>query len=304
MTKPKIGFALGSGGARGWAHIGVLRALEERGIVPDMVCGTSMGALVGAAYVSGNLDALEEWALSITTAKLAMMVDVSLNSGGLVEAKQVTKFFQSLDMPEMIEDQKIPFMTIATDMRTGREVWLREGGIIPAVRASISLPGIISPHEVNGRWLLDGGVTNPLPVSACRALGADIVIAVNPEAKHLNEMWKEPTPAADATWEAIRAKLPVVVRGMVDIVTGSAKKKTHKPPNYFDVVATSIDIMVDQTRRSRLIGEPPHVLLDVHLDDFSVLDLNRAGDAITAGRDCVARAHNMLDEVLPAVTVA
>ncbi|MEE9454104.1 MAG: patatin-like phospholipase family protein [Paracoccaceae bacterium] len=297
MRKPKIGLALGSGGARGWAHIGVLRALEERGLKPDVVCGCSMGALVGAAYVSGNLDALEDWARSITTAKLAMMVDVSLNSGGLVEAKQVAKFFETLNMPEMIEDLPIPFLTIATDMRTGREVWLKEGPVIPAVRASISLPGIISPLEVNGRWLLDGGLTNPLPVSACRALGADIVIAVNPEAKRLNVMWKEPPSRADETWDAIRAGLPSYVRGIVDVIT-RRRKKAHRPPNYFDVVSTSIDVMVDQVRRSRLIGEPPHVLLDVHLEDFSVLDLNRAAAAIAEGRACVDRAQAMLDEVL------
>ncbi len=297
MTKPKIGLALGSGGARGWAHIGVIRALEERGIKPDVVCGCSMGALVGAAYVSGNLDALEEWARSITTAKLAMMVDVSLNSGGLVEAKQVGKFFESLNMPANIQDLPIPFLTIATDMRTGREVWLKDGSIIEAVRASISLPGIISPLEVNGRWLLDGGLTNPLPVSACRALGADIVIAVNPEAKRLNVMWNEPPDRGDETWAAIRAGLPSYVRGIVDVIT-RGRTKSHRPPNYFDVVATSIDVMVDQVRRSRLIGEPPHVLLDVHLEDFSVLDLNRAEAAITEGRATVNRAHEILNEVL------
>lgn len=297
MTKPKIGLALGSGGARGWAHIGVLRALDEMGIVPDYVAGCSMGALVGAAYVSGNLDALEEWALTITTRKLAMMVDVSLNSGGLVEAKHVAKFFETLDMPEMIEDQKIPFLAIATDMRTGREVWLRDGPIIDAVRASIALPGIISPYEINGRWLLDGGLTNPLPVSACRAMGADIVIAVNPEAKRLNVMWNEPTPSADETWAAIKASLPLAVRGIVDMIAAMAKRRGTKAPNYFDVVATSIDIMVEQTRRSRLIGDPPHVLLDVHLEDFTVLDLNRADAAIKAGRATVEHAREALIEL-------
>lgn len=142
MSKPKIGLALGSGGARGWAHIGVIRALEEHGIVPDVVSGCSMGALVGAAYVGGNLDALERWALSITQRKMATMIDVNLLSGGLIEAKQVTKYFETLDMPEMIEDQRIPFVSIATDMRTGREIWLRMAQLsrrcVPRLRYRVS----------------------------------------------------------------------------------------------------------------------------------------------------------------------
>ncbi|MCK5642807.1 MAG: patatin-like phospholipase family protein, partial [Gammaproteobacteria bacterium] len=123
MSKPKIGLALGSGGARGWAHIGVLRALDERGIVPDYVAGCSMGALVGAAYVGGRLDALEDWALSITHRKMASLIDVNLLSGGLIEAKNVIRFFEGIGIPERIEDLSIPFATVATDMRSGREVW-------------------------------------------------------------------------------------------------------------------------------------------------------------------------------------
>ena len=204
MSKPKIGLALGSGGARGWAHIGVIRALEERGIVPDYVSGCSMGALVGAAYVGGNLDALERWALSITHRKMAAMMDVNFLSGGLIEAKQVTKFFETLKMPVMIEDQNIPFVAIATDMRTGREIWLKDGSIIEAMRASIALPGIISPVRHGDRWLLDGGLTNPVPVSACRALGAEVVIAVNPEAKKYSVVWDEPEETVNETWQSIK----------------------------------------------------------------------------------------------------
>lgn len=302
MTKPKIGLALGSGGARGWSHIGVIRALEEIGIVPDVVAGTSMGALVGAAYVGGQLDALEGWARSITATKLATMIDVNLTSGGLVEAKQVSRFFEKLDMPRLIEDQKIPYMAIATDMRSGREVWLKEGPIIPALRASISLPGIISPVYLNDRWLLDGGLTNPVPVSACRAMGAEIIIAVNPEAKKYNMMWVPPEPRKNESWEAVKASLSLPLRTAFNVFNSAEKngeKKTPaRPPNYFDVVATSIDVMVDQVRRSRLIGDPPHVLLDVNLENFTVLDLNRAAEAIDEGRETVARAAPLMAEIV------
>ena len=296
MSKPKIGLALGSGGARGWAHIGAIRALEERGIVPDYIAGTSMGALVGAAYASGNLDALEEWALSITHRKMAAMIDVNLLSGGLIEAKQVTRFFKSLDMPVCLEDLDIPFVAIATDMRTGREVWLKDGSVIAAMRASIALPGIVSPVRRDGHWLLDGGLTNPLPVSACRALGADVVIAVNPEAKKYSVVWNEPEETVNETWQAIKTALPLPLRSAFELVSG--KPNGAKPPNYFDVVATSIDVMVDQVRRSRLIGDPPHVLLDVNLENFTILEFYNAKEAIAEGRACVERAGDALDQML------
>jgi len=297
MGKPKIGLALGSGGARGWAHIGVLRALEERGIVPDYVAGTSMGALVGAAYVGGRLDALEEWALSLTHRKMASLIDVNVLSGGLIEAKNVVKFFEGLGIPERIEDLSIPFATVATDMRSGREVWIREGSVIDAMRASIALPGIISPVLRNNRWLIDGGLTNPLPVSVCRAMGADIVIAVNPEAKKYSVMWEQPEEKPNETWQSIKASLPLAVRTAYEAVSGVGKFQDARAPNYFDVVATSIDVMISQIRRSRLIGDPPHVLLDVNLDDLTILEFNRAETAIEEGRACVERASDALNNL-------
>ncbi len=298
MSKPKIGLALGSGGARGWSHIGVIRALEDMGIRPDMVAGTSMGALVGAAYVGGQLDALEEWARSITATKLARMVDVNLTSGGLVEAKQVDRFFHGLDMPANIEDQKIPYMAIATDMRSGREVWLKKGPIVDAMRASIALPGIISPKHLDGRWLLDGGLTNPLPVSACRAMGAEVIIAINPEAKKYDRMWKPTPPRKNESWEAVKSALSLPLRSAFNVFNNTDKKAPQRPPNYFDVVSTAIDVMVDRVRRSRLIGDPPHILLDVRLDNFTVLDLNRAAEAIEEGHATVQRAAPLIRDIL------
>ncbi len=301
MTRPKIGLALGSGGARGWSHIGVIRALEERGIYADVVAGTSMGALVGAAYVGGQLDVLEGWARSITARRLATMIDVNLTSGGLVEAKQVVKFFNRLDMPTLIEDQKIPYMAIATDMRTGREVWLQKGPIVEAMRASISLPGIISPVHHNDRWLLDGGLTNPLPVSACRAMGADVIIAVNPEAKKYSVMWQPPKPVVNESWEAVKSALSLPMRSAFNMFnngTDPDRKPPKRPPNYFDVVSTSIDVMVDQVRRSRLIADPPHVLLEVNLANMTVLDLNRAAEAIEAGVATVEREAAQIEAML------
>jgi len=299
MTKPKIGLALGGGGARGWSHIGVIRELEALGIVPDYVAGTSMGALVGAAYVGGQLDALEDWCLSISPRKFASMIDVNLLSGGLVEAKQVTKFFEKLDMPTLIEDQKTPYLAVATEMRTGREVWMKEGPMISAMRASMALPGVISPVFRDERWLLDGSLTNPLPVSACRAMGADIVIGVNPEAKKYHVMWQPDETPKNESWEAVKSALSLPLRTAFNAF-GAERKTRETPPNYFDVVSTSIDIMVDNVRRSRLIGDPPHVLLEVVLDNFTVLDMNRAAEAIAEGRKTVSGSTDTLKEIIHA----
>ena len=179
MKKPRLGLALGSGSARGWSHIGVLEALAEAGIVPDIIAGCSIGALVGAAAATGKLAELKAFALSLTWREIAKMMDVRLASGGLVEGGEVVAMLCDLGISGPIETARLPYVAVATDLRSGREVWMREGPIETAVRASISLPGIFSPAQRDGHFLVDGGLVNPVPVSAARALGADVVIAVN-----------------------------------------------------------------------------------------------------------------------------
>ena len=179
VTRPRIGLALGSGSARGWAHIGVIDALSEAGIEPDIVCGASMGALVGAAHVAGHLAELRQWAESATWRKIVRLTDVRLSGGGLINGRQVVAFLRELGIAEPIETYPQQYAAVATDMATGREIWLQSGPIHEAVRASIALPGILSPSRIHGKWLLDGGLSNPIPVSVCRALGADVIIAVN-----------------------------------------------------------------------------------------------------------------------------
>ena len=207
MTKPKIGIALGSGGARGWCHIGVLRALAEEGVEPSIVAGCSMGALVGAAYVAGALDALEEFARSLTWPKIASFLDVNPARGGLIEGNRIITLLRTLKGDAPIESFAKAFTAIASDLGTGREIWLQNGSMADAVRASIAIPGIISPLKLNGRWLLDGGMTNPVPVSACRAMGADIVIAANPNAGAFG-----PPPARVEPAQARRSETSVLER--------------------------------------------------------------------------------------------
>ncbi len=179
MESIKIGLALGSGAARGWAHIGVIQALAENGIHPDIVCGTSAGALVGGAYVAGHMGDLEHWLRTLNRAAVARFFDLSLTSGGLIAGKRIINFFNKRFGDFEIESLPIRFAAVATELTTGHEIWFRTGSMLDAVRASISVPGIFEPFHLNGRWYVDGGIVNPVPVSVCRALGADIVIAVN-----------------------------------------------------------------------------------------------------------------------------
>ncbi len=192
-SKTRIGIALGGGSARGWAHIGVLRALADAGIEPDIVCGTSIGALVGAAYVGGELDPLETWVRSLHLQTVVGFLDFSLN-GGLIKGERLIGFFRSHFVDRDIRELARPFGAVATDLQRGREVWLREGLVTDAVRASIALPGRFTPAQLDGRWLVDGSLVNPVPVSLCRAMGADIVIAVDLNTDRLGYHFR-PKPA-------------------------------------------------------------------------------------------------------------
>lgn len=282
--KPKLGLALGSGGARGWCHIGVLKGLEKIGVVPDVVAGTSMGALVGAAWAGDRLEALEAWVRDLTVAHFVRLMDVSLRSGGLVEARQIEAMLKEIGLPDRIEHLRCPFTAVATDMSTGREIWLAEGPSYRAVRASAGIPGVMSPIEIDGRFLLDGGLTNPVPVSAARAMGAEVIIAVNPNAKPYGRIWHPPDPKQARPWLA--AVLPEALHASLGIDTQAPAKAAT--PNYFDVLTAAIDVMTETIRRARLAGEPPHIQLDAQFADLTVLELYRGAEAIKEGERMVA----------------
>ena len=275
----QVGLALGSGGARGWCHIGVLRGLEEIGVRPGMVAGCSMGALVGAAYAGGKLGALEKWVRDLTPTRFLGLIDIRPGSGGIVAGSEIVAMLSKIGLPDRIEDLERPFAAVATDMETGREIWLREGSLADAVRASVALPGVISPHRVGGHWMLDGGLVNPVPVSVARAMGAEVTIAVNPNAKLHGKLWQRPTPA----WESLLRDLP---EGLAKALLPEPNEDS--PPGYADVVSTAIDVMTEQIRRARLAGEPPHVLLNANLPTMTVLEFHRGQEAIAEGRRIVA----------------
>jgi len=302
MARARIGLALGSGSARGWSHIGVIEALQAAGIEPDIVCGSSFGAIVAAAYVTGQLPALKNFAEALTWREIVTLLDVNLSGGGLINGKQIIALLRRLGIDGAIENRAKPFAAIATDLETGREVWLREGPIEEAVRASIALPGIFSPARNADRWLVDGGLVNPVPISACRALGADIVIAVNLNGDIVGRRFKADadTPvgrAAPMPPEFLRrliGQIPASLREQAAVVAPKLLQSAPSRPGYFDVLANSINIMQDQITRSRLAGEPPHVMLVPRLGHIGLMEYHRAAEAIAEGSACVDHAMPIL----------
>lgn len=290
MPPPKIGLALGSGAARGWAHIGVIETLLEADIVPDIVCGTSIGALVGGLYAAGKLDDLKDWALKLDWRAVASMVDIGLLAGGLMEGENIIKWLTTLGGTETIENLDIPFAAIATDLTTGREVWLQSGALDKAIRASIAIPGIFSPFELDNRWLVDGGLVNPVPVSLCRALGADFIIAVplnkNVLGHPLTRRREEIITSADTEKSqdllAQIKNIPASLRAQADAM--NLFKNGSDKPGYFDVLSNAIDIMQDHITRSRLASEPPHVQISPDVGHIRLMDFDHAKAAIATGR--------------------
>lgn len=303
MKKPRIGLALGSGSARGWAHIGVIRALEERGIKPDLVAGCSIGALVGAAYCGGQLDVLEKWVRKLSFWDVVRLLDVRL-AGGLIDGQNLMASFVDKLSNTDIDQLPIPYAAVATDLASGREVWLQNGSVPNAVRASIALPGIFSPVQLDDRWLVDGGLTNPVPVSLCRALGADIIIAVNLNSDIVGRHLKKATVKMEAGEEErdlFNQFLKKLNSGILESKLASwgiGKKPATAIPGLFEVMASSINIMQDRITKSRMAGDPPDVLISPCLGQLGLLEFDRAGEAIDEGYESVQRMESALKHAL------
>ncbi len=293
----KIGLALGSGSARGWAHIGIIRALAEQGLRPDIVCGTSIGALVGAAHVAGNLDRLEEWIRSLTRFETASFFELNSSFTGFVNTSRLRKFLEKhvVRADTRIEDLELQYGSVATGLESGREIWFTKGPMLEAVWASISLPGLFPAIRHEGRWLVDGGLVNPVPVSVCRALGADVVIAVNLNGdivgKHLAK-----TPKKEK-----KNGMAEAFSNLVKEYAGplfSFSEEEDEPPGLFDAIAGSVNIAQERITRSRLAGDPPEILLAPKLSHIGLLEFFRAEEAIEEGRKCVQRAMPEIEHLL------
>jgi NTE family protein len=292
--KLRIGLALGSGSARGWAHIGAIRALEEKGVKPDVICGTSIGALVGAVYASGELDQLEAWVTGLAWTKVVRLMDITWK-GGLIRGQRLFNLFRATFQDVDISQLSVPFGAVATELSTGREIWLRHGKLLDVVRASIATPGLFTPVVQDGMILVDGGLVNPVPVSMCRALGAEIVIAI------------------DLSWGKLGAyrnmgrDLPVQpaqAPGWLERVRpgwlGGVRSKGEEPaiPSIFEVFNTALDIVEQRVARSRLSGEPADVLITPLLPNFGTMEYHRAKEAIAEGRVAVERMMPLIEQVV------
>lgn len=287
----KVGLALGSGAARGWAHIGVLKALEKAGIKADIVVGTSIGALVGASYLSGRIEQLENWLANLNRLETARFFKLPATYTGLVNKARLqgflTEHVAAADL--QIADLPAAYASVATHLHSGREVWNTEGNVLEAVWSSISLPGLFPAIKQKDRWLIDGGLVNPVPVSVCRALGADIVIAVNLNGDILGKHLQ--TSAADSNPE--NTGFANRITEFVSSYTGNlfnGDKKEDDAPNLFDAIAASVNITQDRITRSRMAGDPPEILLQPRLAKIGLLEFYRASEAIAAGEQAVQKA--------------
>jgi len=290
-SSPKIGLALGSGASRGWSHIGVIKALLTEGIDPDVVCGTSVGAIIGGSYVAGNLEKLEKWVLGSTRSDVLRFFDIKLSQSGFVDTDRLNWFLHNYVATENQRIEEVPkkYAAVSTDLDTGREVWFTDGGLADAVRASMAMPGLFPAVRIDDRWLVDGGLVNPVPVSVCHALGADIVIAVNLNTGIVNKRANENQVAAPIADDGVLSSIKQQAREYSNSIFPNRDKK-NEAPGLFHAIANSINIFQDRITRSRLAGDPADVLLSPKVAHIGMLEFHRAAEAIEEGERCVRKA--------------
>ena len=312
MQLAKVGLALGGGGARGWAHIGVLRALEEAEIEIDYLAGTSIGALIGAVYATGALDRLEDFAHEITIDNLLPLIDVSFPGLGLIEGKQVYDLIVKYLSDKNIEDASIPFRCVATNFLLKKEVVFESGNMVDAVRASISIPGIFVPFKQGDVYLVDGGVVNPVPVSVVKHMGARFIIAVNlnkepkteqassnSESNQLqSQTQEEPMDETSKQFQEQQQSESGIVQNLTEryekfknIFKDSKDNIDDWLPdartglNIFDVIGNSINMMEQQVTQVNMLDCPPDILIEPDLKDCGIFDFQEAEPTIKKGYD-------------------
>ena len=299
--RPTIGLALGGGAARGFAHIGVIQTLAKHGIVPDVIVGTSIGAVVGGCYAAGQLESLEAWARTLTVRSIMSYLDISLSGSGLIGGSRLASKLTDQLQDMRIENLPMKFAAIATEFNTGHEIWLTRGRLSDALRASYALPGIFPPVKIGGRWLVDGALVNPVPVSAARALGARVVIAVNLNAdlfgrgtiiaSHGSDESDEIQPAVESH-SGLRALFGR---------EASLRRKLfgdHGRPGIPTVMVEAFNVMQDRITRARLAGDPPDVLISPRLGTIGWFDFHRNKDAIAVGVDAAEKAIETVSEAI------
>ncbi len=303
----KIGLALGGGAARGWAHIGVLRALDAVGIKPDIIAGTSIGAVVGGCYAAGHLDQLEHFARELTVRRVFGYLDFNFAGTGLISGQRLGERLEAHLEGMMIEDLPRRFTAVATEIGTGHEVWLSRGPLVTAMRASYALPGIFRPVKIDGRWLFDGALVNPIPVTVCRALGARYVIAVNlnndncargtvmPQLDELPQDQVDDSDIGEGSDPPGQSTGSRAKNAMRRLLQRQMFGKGESSPGISTVMVDAFNIVQDRIARSRLAGDPPDAIISPRIGAVGLFDFHRADELIKAGQ---AAARREIDDLL------
>ncbi|MBW3533361.1 MULTISPECIES: patatin-like phospholipase RssA [Shewanella] len=308
-TTPSVGIALGSGAAKGWAHIGVLNGLAAMGIKPDKVAGCSVGALVGAAYAHDHLPELEKWVRGFSSWDVLGLMDIRWRKGGLIGGDKVFDVLHARIGDVNIENLNRPFAAVATDLYSGQEIWFTEGDLRQAVRASCSMPGILAPVRQGDRWLVDGAVVNPVPVSVSRAMGVDVVIAVDLYGYHSGRI--QVLPVNMTSQRTVQAEMDMPARqetGFMDLfargrdyvsnLTDKFSLGTKSNPGMIAVMSQSMGILEQRHKRARLMGDPPDICIVPEVGNIGTMEFHRADEAIAAGEAAVEKVAHLIEAAL------
>jgi len=304
-ARPTIGLALGGGAARGFAHIGVMRTLLAHGIVPDVIVGTSIGAVVGGCYAAKEMDGLESWARTLTVRGILSYLDISLSGAGLIGGGHLSARLDAALKESRIDDLPIRFAAIATEFNTGHEIWLTRGRLSDALRASYALPGIFPPVLIGGRWLVDGALVNPVPVSAARALGARLVIAVNLNSDLFGRGTIIASHGSDDDDSNVSAQPKL--NGFRSVLGGERSLRRQflgrrGRPGLPTVMVEAFNVMQDRITRARLAGDPPDVLISPRLGGVGWFEFHRAAEAIDIGADAAEKTIGAVSEAVTALS--
>ncbi|MBL4790241.1 MAG: patatin-like phospholipase family protein [Kordiimonadaceae bacterium] len=303
FRKPKLGLALGAGVARGWSHIGVIRRLEEEGIPIDVIAGTSIGAVVGGGFASGKLAEIEDWATSLGKKSFFRFLDLKIGGSGLFGSDKLNELMKERFGNHMFSDLKIPFTAVACELKTGHEVWLREGNVSDAIRASFALPGIFEPRRVDGQWLVDGALVNPVPTSVCRAEGCDVIVAVNLS----EDIYGSERAKREGALETAEFGVYAESERAAAIASKSKSPRSrlfgHKKnaPSMFANLVASINIMQNRLSRSRLAGDPPDVTINPRCGHIGLMEFHRTAELVEVGRNA---AELCLPQIKDALAIA
>jgi NTE family protein len=316
-SQPRVALALGSGGARGYAHIGVIHELHDRGYQIVGIAGSSMGALVGGLQAAGRLDEFADWARSLTQRAILRLLDPSISAAGVLRAEKILDAVRDILGAETIEQLSIPYTAVATDLLAGKSVWLQRGPVDEAIRASIAIPGVIAPHVVDGRLLADGGILDPLPMAPIAAVNADLTIAVSlsgsetvgdaePEPRPTTEWLNRMLSSTSALFDSASARALLNRFGVGDPESDKEADPDEEPAEpdvpklgSFEVMNRTIDIAQAALARHTLAAYPPDLLIEVPRSACRGLEFHRAAEVIDIGRALAAHALDTLDTAPP-----